>query len=510
MRKVKEVLRLKFDSGLSNRRIARSCKVSRPSVAEYLRRFEEAELSWPAAAALDDATLEHKLFPPLPSLCLASSERAVPDWSHVHRELRRKGVTLTLLWHEYQAEHPSGFQYSWFCDQYRAWAAKLDVVMRQEHRAGEKLFVDYAGQSVEVIDRHTGELRQAQVFVAVLGASSYTYAEATWSQQLPDWIGSHVRAFAFFGGVTEVLVPDNLRSAVSKAHRYEPDLNPTYQDLASHYGVAVLPARVRHPRDKAKAEAGVLLVERWILAALRNRSFFSLEELNREIARLLHRLNERPFKKLPGSRRELFEQLDRPALRPLPAETYELAEWKKVRVNIDYHVELDDHYYSVPYQLVRKPLEVRFSARTVECFYKGQRVASHIRSHLKGRHTTVAEHMPSSHRQYAEWTPQRLIRWAEKTGPATAGVIQHILERRVHPQQGFRSCLGILRLGKEFGEPRLEAACQRALTLGACRYKSIESILRKGLDRRPLPQQPELDLELPSEHDNLRGSDYYH
>jgi transposase len=479
-------------------------------VAEYLRRFEDAGLSWPAAAELDDATLEHKLFPALPSVCLASSERAVPEWNHVHRELRRKGVTLTLLWYEYKAEHPTGFQYSWFCDQYRAWAAKLDVVMRQEHRAGEKLFVDYAGQSVEVIDRHTGEIRQAQVFVAVLGASNYTYAEATWSQQLPDWIGSHVRAFTFFGGVTAVLVPDNLRSGVSKAHRYEPDLNPTYQDLASHYGVAVLPARVRHPRDKAKAEAGVLLVERWILAALRNRSFFSLEELNREIARLLHRLNERAFKKLPGSRRELFEQLDRPALRPLPAEPYEFAEWKKVRVNIDYHVELDDHYYSVPYQLVRKPLEVRFSARIVECFHKGQRVASHLRSHLKGRHTTVAEHMPTSHRQYAEWTPQRLIRWAEKTGPATAGVIRTILERRVHPQQGFRSCLGILRLGKDFGEPRLEAACQRALTLGACRYKSIESILRKGLDRRPLPQQQELDLDLPIEHDNLRGSDYYH
>jgi transposase len=506
MRKIKDVLRLKFDGDLSNRRIARSCHVSRPAVAEYLRRFEEAGLSWPAAAAFDDATLENKLY--APPARLSPFERAVPDWNHVHRELRRKSVTLTLLWYEYKAEHPNGCQYSWFCDQYRAWAAKLDVVMRQEHRAGEKLFVDYAGQTVEVIDRRTGEVRREQVFVAVLGASSYTYAEATWSQQLPDWIGSHVRTFEFFGGVTEVLVPDNLRSGVTKAHRYEPDLNPTYQDLASHYGVAVLPARVRRPRDKAKAEAGVLLVERWILAVLRNRSFFSLEELNREIARLLPRLNERAFKKLPGSRRALFEQLDHPALRPLPAEAYEFAEWKKVGVNIDYHVEVDGHYYSVPYQLVRKSLEARFSARTVECFHKGQRVASHLRSHLKGRHTTVAEHMPIAHRQYAEWTPQRLIRWAEKTGPATAGVIQTILERRVHAQQGFRSCLGILRLGKGFGEERLEAACRRALTLGACSYKSIESILRKGLDRRALTQQQELDL--PIEHDNLRGSDYYH
>lgn len=506
MRKLKDVLRLKFETDLSHRQIARSCHVSRPAVAQYLSRFEAAGLSWPAAVQLDDATLERKLYPPVAALL--GAERAVPDWTHVHRELRRQGVTLTLLWHEYKANHSNGFQYSWFCDQYRAWSAKLDVVMRQEHRGGEKLFVDYAGQTVAVIDRHTGEVRQAQVFVAVLGASNYTYAEATWSQQLPDWIGSHVRAFEFLGGVPELIVPDNLRSAVSKVHRYEPDLNPTYQALASHYGVAVLPARVRKPRDKAKAEAGVLLVERWILAVLRHRRFFSLAELNREIARLLHRLNDRPFKKLPGSRRDWFEQLDRPALRPLPAQAYEFAEWKKVRVNIDYHVEIDGHYYSVPYQLVRKPLEARFSTRTVECFHKGQRVASHLRSSLKGRHTTVAAHMPRSHRQYAEWTPQRLIRWAEKTGPATGGVVHAILERRAHPQQGFRSCLGIMRLGKGFGAQRLERACRRALSLGACSYKSIESILRKGLDRQPLRQQQELDLSI--EHDNLRGSDYYH
>ena len=450
--------------------------------------------------------LERKLFPPTPAA--STTERAVPDWRHVHRELRGKGVTLTLLWHEYKSAHLEGYQYSWFCDQYRAWAGKLDVVMRQEHRAGEKLFVDYAGQTAEVVDRRTGEIRQAQIFVAVLGASNYTYAEATWTQQLPDWIGSHVRAFEFLGGTSEILVPDNLRSGVSKAHRYEPDLNPTYADLAKHYGVAVLPARARKPRDKAKAEAGVLLVERWILAVLRHRTFFSLAELNREIARLLERLNTRAFKKLPGTRRELFEQIDRPALHPLPVQAYEFAEWKKVLVNIDYHVEIDGHYYSVPYQLVRKPLQARFSARTVECFHKGQRVASHPRSHLKGRHTTVPEHMPTSHRSYAEWTPQRLIARAEKTGPATATLVRTILERRAHPQQGFRSCLGIMRLGKSFGEERLEAACRRALTLGTCSYKSIDSILRQGLDRKALPEQQELELSI--EHENLRGSNYYH
>ncbi len=506
MRKIKEVLRLKFETDLSDRRIARCCHISRPAVRAYLSRFEKAGLSWPAAAELDDATLEHKLYPPVPTL--PATERTVPDWTQIHRELRRKGVTLTLLWHEYKAAHPAGFQYSWFCDQYRSWAGRLDVVMRQEHRAGEKLFVDYAGQTVEVVDRRTGEICQAQIFVAVLGASSYTYAEATWTQTLADWIGSHVRAFEFLGGTPEVIVPDNLRPAVSKAHRYEPDLNPTYQDLANHYSVAVLPARVRKPRDKAKAEAGVLLVERWILAVLRNQTFFSLEALNRAIARLLKRLNERPFKKLPGSRQELFEQLDRPALQSLPMNAYEFAQWKKVQVNIDYHIEIEGHYYSVPYQLVRRQLDARYSARTVECFHKGQRVASHIRSRLKGHHTTVSEHMPKSHRQYAEWTPQRLIRWAEKTGSATAGVVQTILQQRTYPQQGFRSCLGILRLGKSFGEDRLEAACRRALKIGSCSYKSIDSILRQGLDRRALPEQQALELSI--EHHNIRGSDYYH
>jgi transposase len=506
MRKIKEILRLRFEVGLPLRQIARSCGLGKTTVSECLARFEGSGLSWPAVLQLDEATLEDKLYPP--TLLAPAAARTLPVWAAIHRELRRKGVTLTLLWHEYRAVHPDGFGYSWFCERYAAWAGQLDVVMRQEHRAGEKLFVDYAGQTVEVVGRGTGEIRQAQIFVAVLGASNDTYAEATWTQQLPDWIGAHVRAFGFFGGVVELVVPDNLRSAVDKAHRYEPDINLTYQELASHYGVGVLPARVRRPRDKAKAEVGVQLVERWILAALRHRTFFSLAELNAEIARLLARLNARPFKKLPGTRRELFEQLERPALRALPAEPYRFAEWKQVRVNIDYHVEVAGHYYSVPHALVKKVLEARVGAHTVECFYRGQRVASHLRSPLKGRHTTVAEHMPEAHRQYAQWTPERIIRWAEQSGPATAGVIQTILERRAHPQQGFRSALGLLRLGKGFGEERLEAACRRALRIGACSYKSIESILRQGLDRQALPEpaQPPLSIA----HENIRGADYYH
>ena len=506
MRKIKEVLRLKWVSGLSNRQIAASCGIGRPTVSEYLRRAELAGLRWPLPDDLDEARLERLLFPPPPDL--PAQQRGIPDWANIHGELKRPGVTLFLLWQEYRQAYPDGYQYSWFCEHYRAWQGKLDLVMRQDHRAGEKLFVDYAGQTVPVIDQTTGEVRQAQIFVAVLGASNYTYAEATWSQSLPDWIGSHVRTFRFLGGVPELVVPDNLRAGVSKAHRYEPDTNPTYQDMASHYGVAILPTRVRKPRDKAKVESGVLVVERWILASLRHRQFFSLTELNAAISDLLGKLNARSFRKLPGCRRDHFEQLDRPALRPLPAEPYVYAEWKKARVHIDYHVAIDGHYYSVPCALVKKEVEVRLTRHTVECFYRGNRVASHRRSDQKGRHTTLTAHMPESHRQAGEWTPERLKRWAAKTGPATEKLIQVVLASRQHPQQAYRSCLGILRLGKAYGDERLEAACRRALILGSCRYKSIESILKLRLDEQPLEGQQE--LALPDAHDNIRGPAYYH
>lgn len=506
MRKIREVLRLTWEAGLTARQIAGSLQLARSTVGECLRRFHESGLSWPLPADLGDADLERRLFPP-PARA-PGRNRPVPNWAVVHQELKRKGVTLALLWQEYQLAHPDGFQYSRFCAQYRAWAGTLDVVMRQTHRFGEKLFVDYAGQTAAVIDRTTGEIRPAQVFIAVLGASNYTYAEATWTQQLPDWIGAHVRAFAFFGGVSAVIVPDNLKSGVTKAHRYEPDLNPTYAELAAHYGVAVLPARVRKPRDKAKVEVGVQVVERWILAALRHRQCFSLAELNQAIRELLARLNQRPFQKQPGSRRSLFETLERPALRPLPAVSYEFAEWKKARVHIDYHVEIDGHYYSVPYRLVKTELDARCTARTVECFHQGQRVASHIRSPHRGQHTTVPEHMPRAHREHAEWTPQRLLRWAEQIGPATAGVIQTLFERRAYPQHAFRAALGILRLAKGFGAERLEAASQRALRLGACSYKSLHSILKQGLDQQP-PPEPSPPVPL-VDHDNLRGPTYYH
>jgi transposase len=505
MRKIREVLRLHGEAHLSARQIGKSCSISPTTATLYLNRAEAAGLSWPLPPELDDAALERLLFvSPLPA---DFPQRPLPDWVSIHQELKRKGVTLHLLWQEYKAQYPEGISYSQFCALYRRFTQSLDLALRQEHRAGEKLFVDFAGQIVSVVDSRTGEPKAAHIFVAVLGASNYTYALATWSEDLPSWMMAHVHAFEFLGGVPAIVVPDNLKSAVSKACRYEPDLNPTYQELARHYGTVVIPARVRKPRDKAKVEVGVLIVERWILAALRNRTFFTLAELNSAIRSLLVRLNDRPFKKLPGSRRLLFEMLDRPALRPLPQGRYEYAEWKKARVNIDYHIEVLGHYYSVPYALVHEQLDVRLTDRTVEIFHKGQRVASHPKSDHAGRHTTLAEHMPKSHQRYLEWTPSRLIHWAEKMGPATAQVVQTILSSRLHPEQGFRACLGILRLGKGYGQDRLEAACCRAIALKSFSYKSIESILKTGLDRRPLPS--EIASTQTFEHENIRGPHYY-
>jgi transposase len=506
MRKIREVLRLVFECGLSQRQVAGCCGLGKTTVVECVARARRSGLDWATAAVLSEEELESRLYPPVEAV--PATERPAVDWGAVHTELKRKGVTLRLLWEEYREKEPRGYGYSRYCELYGQWRGRADLSMRQVHRAGEKLFVDYSGATVPVVDARTGEVREAQIFVAVWGASNYTFAEATWSQGLSDWIGSHVRAFEFGGGLPEVVVPDNLKSGVSRPCRYEPELNPTYQDLAVHYGVAVLPARVRRPRDKAKVEVGVQVVERWILARLRHRTFFSLAELNQAIGELLSRLNERPFHKLSGSRRSLFESLERSALRPLPAQRFTYAEWKKARVHIDYHVEVEGHYYSVPYQLVSQQLDVRVSAKTVECFAKNKRVASHLRSFGRGGHTTQSEHMPRPHREYAQWTPERLVQWAQKTGPSVAGLIEIVMATRVHPQHGFRSCLGILRLGQRYGSERLEAACQRALQNEAASYRSVRSILEVGLDRQVDPAAEPAGAH-PLVHENLRGASYY-
>lgn len=506
MRKIREVLRLKYHCNCSIRTISQSLDIGRGTVGDYLLRAKAAGLEWPLRVDLDDTTLEQKLFPS--AAPRTTKSKFVPDFHEVHKELQsRKHVTLNLLWQEYKERHPDGYQYSWFCHSYRDWAAQLDVVMRQEHRAGEKLFVDYAGQGVDIVDQETGEISKAQIFVAVMGASNYTYAEATLSQRVADWIGSHVRAFSYLGGVPSAVVPDNLKSGVSKICRYEPDINPTYNDLARHYQTVILPARARKPRDKAKAEAGVLLVERWILARLRKHTFFNLSDLNREIGKLLLVLNRKAFKKLPGCRQSRFEDIDKPALKPLPATPYELAYWKKAMVHLDYHIEVEKYYYSVPYTLVKKKLDIRYTESTVECFYKNKRVASHLRKVTGGRHSTIKEHMPLKHQKFLEWSPERFKRWAAKTGPQTLMLTELLLLKKTHPQQAYRTLLGILRLGKSYGSKRLEAACNRALYINTLSYQSIESILKNGLDQKPLPEAQ--SIKSPVKHENIRGAAYY-
>src|SRR5919106_7037091 len=507
MRQVRDVLRLNA-AGVSGNDIARRVGVAPSTVRLTLKRLAVAGLGWPLPAELTDAALEAQLFTGAGKK-QGHRRRAEPDWAAVHRELKRKHVTLQILWDEYIERQPDGYRYSRFCELYRGWASRISVTMRQTHAGGDKLFVDYAGDTVPVIvDRLTGKTRPAQIFVAVMGASNFTYAEASWTQALADWIGAHSRAFAALGGVPKLLVPDNTKVAVIKACLYEPQVNRTYAEMAAHYGTAVLPTRPHRPRDKAKVEAAVLVVERWILARLRHRRFYSLAELNAAIGELLKRLNEeRPIRRLGVTRRQLFEELDRPALKPLPTEPYVFAEWRVRRVGIDYHVDVEGHFYSVPSRFAQAEVEVRLTGRTVEIFVKGERIAVHLRSSGNGKHTTVPDHMPSSHRRYADWTIDRIRKDAALIGPATAALCELILEQRPHPEQGFRSCLGILRLARLFGVARLEAAAARAIDIGALSYGSVRSILDHKLDRHAASGRSA--DRAPILHSNIRGSRYY-
>ena len=506
MRKTKEVLRLRYELKLDQRQIARSCSVSVSTVHEYLKRAAAANITWPLPDGWDDAKLETALFPVAEPT--APAQKTAPDFVAIHEQLRRhRHVTLRLLWEEYQQHTPYGYGYSRFCELYQRWRRKLDIVMRQEHKAGEKAFVDWAGATIPIHDPATGEVWQAPLFVAALGASSYTWAEATRDQQMESWLRAHVHAFEYWKGVPALVVPDNARTGVSKACRYDPDVNPTYHNFAVQYGFGVVPTRPYKPRDKAVVESAVQVTQRWIVAALRNRKFFSLEEANRAIAELLHRLNHRPFRKREGSRASVFEELDRPALKPLPAEAFELSQWVRARVNIDYHVAFDGNFYSVPYNLVHEPVEIRATATTIEILHKGTRVASHVRSRGRDKAVTLAEHRPKSHQAHLEWPPSRLVAWAQKVGPHTARLVERMLADKPHPEMGYRACLGIMRLARTYSEARMEAAAERALLTGACRYRSVESILKNSLDRTPLP--PPSAPPLPPPHDNIRGAEYF-
>jgi len=507
MRTIKEVLRLKWEKKLSKKQIAKSCNIARSTIRDYLERAQNAGLSWPLPPDLDDGRLEALLFPSVPEE--PPGKRGLPSMEYIRKELTRKRVTLRLLWLEYRQANPDGYQYSQFCERYHQWRGTIDVSLRQTHRAGpgEKLFVDYAGQTIPLMDPVSGQTREARLFVAALGASSYTFAWAAFSEDLPSWIEANVRAFHFIGGVPEILVPDNLKSGVTKPCYYEPEINPTYHKFACHYGTVIIPTRRLKPKDKAKVESAVQVAERWILAALRNHTFFSIEELNRAIAERLKDLNNRKFQKMNSTRRGLYETIDRPALKPLPSGPYQYAECKKVRVNIDYHIEIDHHYYSVPYQLVKEQVEAWVTTTTVEVLFKNRRVATHPRSYEKYQHTTLPEHRPKAHQKYLEWTPSRIMDWAGKNGPNTGKLASCIMESRKHPEQGFRSCLGVMRLVKRYSSERVEAACGRALFLKAYSYKSVESILKTNLDKQELPAFS--SPEKPIVHYNIRGREYY-
>ena len=508
MRKIKEVLRLRFELGLGQRAIARACSISQSTVHEYLSRATAAGIVWPLEDEWNEASLERALFgdrPPVGRL----PQHLLPDFSVLHRELQQhRHLTLQLAWEEYRQAQPEGYGYSRFCELYGRWLRKQDVVLRQQYTPGEKGFLDWAGAQIPVHDPQTGEIWLASLFVMVLGASSYTYAEATRDQQMAAWLGAHIHAFEYFGGVPRLLIPDNTRTGVSRACRYDPDLNPTYQEMAMHYGVGVVPARPYRPRDKAKAEVGVQVAQRWIVAALRHRTFFRLEDVNQAIRELLERLNHRPFRKREGSRASLFGAVEKSALRSLPAERFDLSQWSRARVNIDYHIAFEANLYSVPYNLVHELVEVRATPATLEVFHKGQRVASHVRGRGREQVFTQKEHRPKSHQAHLEWTPARLVNWAEKIGPHTARLCERILSEKPHPEMGYRSCLGIIRLASQYSTARLEAAAHRALETGACRYKSVESILKNSLDQQPLSTEPPSPPPAPP-HDNIRGAEYF-
>jgi len=507
MKKLREILRLKLESKLSIRAITQILKLSIGAVQKVVSRAKALKLTWDKVESLDELELMALFYPAKTSTPTTLFE--LPDWSEVHKELSRKGVTKQLLWEEYAEANPNNhYSYSRYCRRYKKWLLKQKRSMRQVHKAGEKLFVDYAGQTMPIVNQATGEVDFAEIFVAVLGASNYVFAEATRSQKLIDWIGSHVRAFEFFGGVSELIIPDNLKSATNKACRYEPELNASYQQLAEHYSTVVIPARPRKPQDKSKAEIGVQIIERWILAKLRHHTFFSLSELNLCIQSLLEEVNEKPYQKLKGTRKEWFESIDKPALSPLPKYPYEYTEIKQVKVNIDYHVQFDDHCYSVPHQLVGERIETHAKANIVAFYFQGKSVSSHVRKYYPGM-TTTPEHMPESHQKHLQWTPERLMNWAQSIGDEVLQWVKSLLAQKEHPEQAYRVCLGLLNLSKAFDEGRLNNACLVANQEKLYQLKQVKNILQSNLDTLVKTDQKQLPL-LPQDHENIRGPNSFH
>lgn len=507
MRQLREILRQRLQGELSVRQIHRSLRVSVGAVSNVVGKAQEMKLDWPMIAQLDDVQLACKFYPEADSR--QSTEFEMPDWREVHQELTRKGMTKHLLWEEYTQQYPNrSYSYPQYCHHYQVWLKKQRRSMRQIHKAGEKLFVDYAGQTMPIVCASTGEVRQAQVFVAVMGASNQTYAEGTWTQSLPDWLGSHARAFSFFGGVPQLVIPDNLKSGVTKACRYDPDVTPAYQQLAAHYGTAIVPARPYKPQDKAKAETGVQVIERWILARLRHHTFFSLAELNTCIAALLQDVNNRPFKQLNGTRQSWFDSIDKPALATLPKQPYEYTDIKTVKVNIDYHIQYDDHLYSVPHHLVGERIDVHASNTLITLHFHNKVVASHPRQHRPGM-TTTPGHMPTRHEKHQNWTPGRLMTWAKDIGDEVLKWVNYQLDSKPHQEQAYRVCLGLLNLSRQYPTERLNNACAIANQQHLYRLKHIKAILTSNQDKL-YRKRDDSSQHLPQAHENIRGPHNFH
>jgi transposase len=510
MRKIVQIIRLHFESKLSTRQIAASLKISVGVVNKYINRALDSHISWPLPNDMDEKALLARLKPSVPvKSCLSNTIDSI-NFAKMHQELSRKGVTLQLLWDEYQSEQENSLSYSRYCHHYRLYKKSLKRSMRQTHKAGDKVFIDYSGVTMDIIDPETNQIRSAEIFVGVLGASKYTFAEATWSQQLPDFIGSQRRMFEFFCGVPALVVPDNLRSAISKPCRYDPDTNPSYAQFIEHYATAVLPARPYRPQDKANVESGVQVVQRWILARLRHQTFVGLAELNAEIMRLLTILNQKPFQKLPGCRESVFLDLDKPALKPLPEEGYQFKKYKSFRAGMDYHVMLNNHFYSVPHKYSGELIDIWFNQHMVECYFEGNNIANHLYSEVVGGQSTIAHHMPKKHQKHSKQSKERFLKWASQIGANTQIVVQKIFDDKSHPEQGYRSCNGLISATKKYGEARLEQACAYGVLLGAYSRKSIVSILENSLDQSPLTNTVKMVSASDLVHENIRGSQYYH
>jgi transposase len=504
MRKIKEVLRLHYEAKLTQATIARVNHISRYAVQQYIIRFTATGLSWPLSEEISDTILESKLFP----VKSDKSHRQALDYGYLLKEIRRPDATLSVLWEEYKQQHPDGYQYSYFCDLFNAYRGKLNYSMRQEHKAGEKTFLDFGDSPLTIIDRRTGQETRTKIFVSVWGASNLMYAESSFDEKLPTWISLNIHALEYYGCCPRAMVPDNLKSAVSKASRYEPDINPTYAEFAEHYGTVIFPARPYRPKDKSRAENGVKMAKRWILFRLRNQTFYSLNELNQAIRVLLDDFNRRLMKKMKKSRRELFELWDNPHALPLPEKPYEFAEWKKAKVQFNYHIAYDSHHYSVPYTFIHKEVAIKATRTLLEIYHKGNRICSHARSYKEHGYTTVNEHMPERHIKYLEWTPERILNYAEKYGSSVKALVQEVMAQRKFPQQAYKSCMGIVRLENTYSAERLNLACRRALEYRAYSYRSVLNILEKGLDKQKSRSLPS-SIPIARNHENIRGADYY-